>query len=104
MPEGVEPPLKFEDIVDARTYDKMRPPRPGGENKIRKWRNVGIVPTFKMHNVGTVPTSKMHNVGTVPTFKMYNIGTVPMFRMHNIFFLARATLLYKSLFFSSVRL
>ena len=26
-----EPPIKFEDIVDATTYDKMRPPRPGGE-------------------------------------------------------------------------
>jgi len=24
-------PLTFEDIVDARTYDKMRPPRPGGQ-------------------------------------------------------------------------
>ena len=29
--EVVELPLKFEDIVDATTYDKMRPPRPGGE-------------------------------------------------------------------------
>ena len=26
-----ELPLKFEDIVDTETYDKMRPPRPGGE-------------------------------------------------------------------------
>ena len=24
-------PLTFEDIVDKRTYDKMRPPRPGGK-------------------------------------------------------------------------
>ena len=23
-------PLKFEDIVDEKTYDKMRPPKPGG--------------------------------------------------------------------------
>ena len=23
-------PLKFEDIVDKKTYDKMRPPKPGG--------------------------------------------------------------------------
>ena len=29
--EVVEPPLKFDDIVDRRTYDKMRPPKPGGE-------------------------------------------------------------------------
>ena len=26
-----EPPLKFEDIVNTETYDKMRPPKPGGE-------------------------------------------------------------------------
>ena len=25
-----ELPLKFEEIVDVKTYDKMRPPRPGG--------------------------------------------------------------------------
>ena len=24
-------PLKFEDIVDEKTYDKMRPPKPGGK-------------------------------------------------------------------------
>ena len=24
-------PLKFEDIVDKKIYDKMRPPKPGGE-------------------------------------------------------------------------
>ena len=23
-------PLKFEDIVDKKSYDKMRPPKPGG--------------------------------------------------------------------------
>ena len=27
---GESVPLTFEDIVDKRTYDKMRPPRPGG--------------------------------------------------------------------------
>ena len=79
MPKGVEPPLKFEDIVDARTYDKMRPPRPGGENKIRKWRNVGIVPTFKMHNVGTVQSFKMHTIGTAPTFRTHNKGTLILY-------------------------
>ena len=26
-----EPPLKFEDIVHGATYDKMRPPKPGGK-------------------------------------------------------------------------
>ena len=26
-----EKPLEFEDIVDKRTYDKMRPPKPQGE-------------------------------------------------------------------------
>lgn len=25
-------PLKFEDIVDKKIYDKMRPPKPGGES------------------------------------------------------------------------
>ena len=25
-----EKPLEFEDIVDKKTYDKMRPPKPGG--------------------------------------------------------------------------
>ena len=30
----VEPPLKFADIVDAKTYDKMRPPRPGGKFQV----------------------------------------------------------------------
>ena len=25
-------PLKFDDIVDRRYYDKMRPPKPGGNN------------------------------------------------------------------------
>ena len=39
--EVVEPPLKFEDIVDATTYDKMRPPRPGGELHINCWINGG---------------------------------------------------------------
>ena len=24
-------PLKFEDIVDKKIYDKMRPPKPGGK-------------------------------------------------------------------------
>ena len=28
--EATELPLKFEDIVDKKTYDKMRPPKPGG--------------------------------------------------------------------------
>ena len=28
--EVEELPLKFEDIVDEKTYDKMRPPKPGG--------------------------------------------------------------------------
>ena len=27
-----EKPLEFEDIVDRETYDKMRPPKPGGIN------------------------------------------------------------------------
>ena len=27
-----ELPLKFEEIVDVKTYDKMRPPRPGGRS------------------------------------------------------------------------
>ena len=29
--EAIELPLKFEDIVDKTTYDKMRPPKPGGK-------------------------------------------------------------------------
>lgn len=29
-----EKPLEFEDIVDKMTYDKMRPPKPGGEKKV----------------------------------------------------------------------
>lgn len=29
--EVAEPPLKFEDIVNTETYDKMRPPKPGGQ-------------------------------------------------------------------------
>ena len=29
--EVEELPLKFEDIVDEKTYDKMRPPKPGGK-------------------------------------------------------------------------
>ena len=29
-----EPPLKFEDIVHGATYDKMRPPKPGGKSII----------------------------------------------------------------------
>lgn len=28
-----EKPLEFEDIVDKRTYDKMRPPKPGGTSQ-----------------------------------------------------------------------
>ncbi len=28
---GDHEPLKFDDIVDRRYYDKMRPPKPGGE-------------------------------------------------------------------------
>ena len=28
--EDEELPLKFEEIVNVKTYDKMRPPRPGG--------------------------------------------------------------------------
>ena len=79
MEEGVEPPLKFEDIVDARTYDKMRPPRPGGENKIRKCLNIGTVPTFKMHNVGAVPVFKMHSIGTSPSFRMHNKETLILY-------------------------
>ena len=27
-------PLKFEDIVDKKIYDKMRPPKPGGKKYI----------------------------------------------------------------------
>ena len=38
-----EPPLKFEDIVNTETYDKMRPPKPGGEFFLNlsniQWRN-----------------------------------------------------------------
>ena len=30
--EATELPLKFEDIVDMTTYDKMRPPKPGGKS------------------------------------------------------------------------
>ena len=43
---------------------------------LRKWLNVGTVPTFKMHNVGTVPMFKMYHVGTVHALKKLNIGTL----------------------------
>ena len=33
-------PLKFEDIVDKKIYDKMRPPKPGGKDPLS--RNNGI--------------------------------------------------------------
>ena len=29
-----EHPLKFDDIVDRKTYDKMRPPKPGGTGAV----------------------------------------------------------------------
>jgi hypothetical protein len=29
-----EHPLQFDDIVDRRTYDKMRPPKPGGRETV----------------------------------------------------------------------
>ena len=31
-------PLKFEDIVDKKIYDKMRPPKPGGKIYIINYR------------------------------------------------------------------
>ena len=34
-PGDEELPLKFEEIVDVKTYDKMRPPRPAGQTIIR---------------------------------------------------------------------
>ena len=39
--EVEELPLKFEDIVDEKTYDKMRPPKPGGglPYKVELWTN-----------------------------------------------------------------
>jgi hypothetical protein len=31
-----EHPLQFDDIVDRRTYDKMRPPKPGGKETVSR--------------------------------------------------------------------
>ena len=44
-------PLKFEDIVDKKIYDKMRPPKPGGKIYIINFNvkaeiNVTIVPSI----------------------------------------------------------
>ena len=35
-----ELPLKFEEIVDVKTYDKMRPPKPGG-----------LIPRISLNNI-----------------------------------------------------
>ena len=37
--------LMVQDIVDARTYDKMRPPRPGGTPSILTFINLYILLT-----------------------------------------------------------
>ena len=36
-------PLKFEDIVDKKIYDKMRPPKPGG-----KWDQMNDLMVFSL--------------------------------------------------------
>ena len=41
-PGDEELPLKFEEIVDVKTYDKMRPPRPAGQELLpRLWLGLG---------------------------------------------------------------
>ena len=52
----VEEPLKFDDIVDRRFYDKMRPPKPGGN------------PTKVMFHV-TVLSLDSINEGSMVRFK-----------------------------------
>ena len=50
--------------------------------KLRKWLDLGKVPTFKMDNIGTVLTFKMHNIGTVPMFKTHNVGTPKIYVLY----------------------